>query len=498
MPYDQLTSQIGPLSEADPRELGVVLIESPAKAARRPYHKQKLAYVLANQRQFALEQAARGVAVRYEVADVGYRESLAVLGLQLGPMTMMEAAERELRVEIAPLVASGALSVVPHAGFLTNRRDFETAVGPTPPWRMDAFYRHVRGVTGILMDRGKPLGGKYSFDAENRRPWRGEPTPPTPPKFAADEVTREVGALVADHYASHPGELDLSTLPATLADAEATWQWALGQCLPHFGPFEDAMSTRSTSLFHTRISPLLNLHRLIPARVIEDVARREQLPLASREGFIRQILGWREFVRHVHVATDGFRGVTPPDLGATLPLPPAYWGAASGLACLDQVVSAVWREGYSHHITRLMVLSNLATLLAIDPRELTDWFWVAYVDAYDWVVEPNVLGMGTFALGELFTTKPYISGAAYIDKMSDYCGACAFDPKKSCPITRLYWSFLARHTERFAKNPRLAGPIASVRRRSLADRAEDARVFDLLRETLARGEVVRPAARPAS
>ena len=283
------------------------------------------------------------------------------------------------------------------------------------------------------------------------------------------------------------------------------------------------MSSRSSGLFHTRISALLNLHRLLPSRAIADVAGMT-LPLASQEGFIRQILGWREFVRHVHRATDGFRnlpggapsiaerpgdggyarwagkpwgeslrpagsgqaaagsdrnapeagdpegGATPSALGASEPLPPAFWGTLSGLTCLDRVVADVWAEGYSHHITRLMVLANLATLLDVSPRELTDWFWIAYTDAYDWVVEPNVLGMGTYAVGDLMTTKPYVSGAAYIARMSDYCDRCAFDPKTTCPITRLYWAFFARHEGRLQGQPTppvaAPGPAEAARRPS--------------------------------
>jgi deoxyribodipyrimidine photolyase-related protein len=234
------------------------------------------------------------------------------------------------------------------------------------------------------------------------------------------------------------------------------------------------------------------------------------LPLASQEGCIRQILGWREFVRHVHLATDGFRslpgsappiaehpgdgGAMPSVLGASGPLPPVFWGSPSGLACLDRVVGDVWAEGYSHHITRLMVLANLATLLDVSPRELTDWFWVAYTDAYDWVVEPNVLGMGTYAVGDLMTTKPYVSGAAYIARMSDYCEICAFDPTTTCPITRLYWAFLARHEMRLRDNPRLRLPLQALRKRPTARREEDAKTFQHVRATLAAGRTFSPQA----
>jgi deoxyribodipyrimidine photolyase-related protein len=484
VPYDQLSDGVGPLSNESPRELGIVLVESPWKGSRRPYHKQKLALVLANLRHFALAQAGRGVAVRHLVHDGPYRDALAPLVEELGPLRVQRPAERELREDLAPLVRDGALEEVPHEGWLTTRALFDQAFPEGPPYRMDAFYRIVRKETGILMENGKPLGGKYSHDAANRQPWKGDPPAPAPPRFPRDEIKEEVADLVASRFADHPGAVDLDGLPATDDDAETLWSWAREECLPRFGPYEDAMSVRSTGLFHTRISPLLNLHRLLPRRVLDDVLALD-LPLPSREGFVRQLLGWREFVRHVHDATDGFAGIPVPD-GAGLP--PAFWeGSPSGLFCLDRVVEDVWREGWSHHITRLMVLSNLATLLDLSPRELTDWFWTAYVDAYDWVVEPNVLGMGTYALGDLMTTKPYVSGAAYIDRMSDYCGSCRFHPKKSCPVTPLYWAYLARHREALRDNPRLFMPMNSLEKRPTAKRRGDATLFETAREVLARG-----------
>jgi deoxyribodipyrimidine photolyase-related protein len=364
---------------------------------------------------------------------------------------------------------------------------------------MDAFYRLVRRERDVRMEDGRPVGGKLSFDADNRQPYRGSPPAPMPPRFVADEITREVATLIEAHYPSHPGAVDLASLPATHADAEALWSWALRECLPWFGPFEDAMTRSSSGLFHARIAALLNLHRLLPARVLGD-ALAAPIPLASKEGFVRQILGWREFVRHVHRETDGFRRVpglesataSPSFLGAQRPLPAAYWGTPSGLACLDHVVSDVWREAYSHHITRLMVLGNLATLLDVSPRQLTDWFWVAYTDAYDWVVEPNVLGMATFAAGDIMTTKPYVAGAAYLDRMGDSCASCRFHPKKSCPITPLYWAFLGRHAERLADNQRMAVPLAALRKRPAARRAADATTFERVSAALGAGRAVTP------
>jgi deoxyribodipyrimidine photolyase-related protein len=185
-------------------------------------------------------------------------------------------------------------------------------------------------------------------------------------------------------------------------------------------------------------------------------------------------------------------GAAPSVLECETPLPSAYWGEKSGLACLDHVVSTVWEEGYSHHINRLMILSNLATLLDVRPRDLTDWFWIAYTDAYDWVVEPNVLGMGTYAVGELMMTKPYISGAAYINRMSDYCGACAFNPKTDCPITALYWAFLARHEPMLRHNPRLNMPYASLKKRSTGRRKKDRATYRTLRNALLAGRKLTP------
>jgi deoxyribodipyrimidine photolyase-related protein len=528
VPYDQLTDQIGPLSREDPKNLGIVLVETPWKAARRPYHKQKLALILANLRHFGLEQADRGLAIRHVVGDGPYATALEPLIPELGPLRVMRPAERELRADLRKLVDQKSLQFIPHEGWLSTSEQFKESDPKASPWKMDTFYRFIRRTTGLLMEGEKPVGGRYSFDAANRLPWHGKPASPEPPSFPRDPIKEEVGELIGRTFARHPGQLDLDALPATQADAERLWSWAKTECLPLFGPYEDAMSHRSRGLFHTRISSLLNIHRLLPSRVISDVADMK-LPLESKEGFIRQVLGWREFVHHVHESTDGFRnlpdgrmpvekapgdggyerwagkpwgsskkvkgpdgGAAPSALGCDTPLPPAYWGEKSGLACLDTVVSDVWAEGYSHHITRLMILSNLATLLDVRPRELTDWFWVAYTDAYDWVVEPNVLGMGTYALGGLMTTKPYVSGAAYINRMSDYCSLCAFNPKTDCPFISLYWAFLGRHEAVLKTNPRLMMPMASLGKRRPFRRKQDEEVYKRVREILEKGEKVKP------
>ena len=527
VPYDQLTDSVGPLSREPAHSLGIVVVECPDKAARRPYHQQKLALLLTNLRHFSLEQARRGVAVRHVVAS-SYAAALSPLAEELGGLSVMRPAERELRAELAPLVDAGKLTLLPHDGWLTTAEEFrESQAGP--PWRMDTFYRYVRRARGLLMQGGKPLGGRFSFDGENREPWPGDPPAPTLPTFVVDEVTEEVCGFVRTHLGHHPGTLSPSRLPASREDAAQVWRWALKECLPTFGPFEDAMSTRSRSLFHTQISSLLNLSRLSAHEVVADVLKAP-IALPSKEGFVRQILGWREYMHHVHDATDGFRvlaGVPQPEaagpgdggyarwrgepwkgapervsggdggslasyLGASRGVPPAYWGAPSGLHCLDNVVAGVWADGYSHHITRLMVLANIAMLLDLSPRELTDWFWVAYVDAYDWVVEPNVHAMGSFGVGDLLTTKPYVAGSAYIDRQSDFCASCRFDPKTTCPLPSLYWAYLGRHRDALTAIQRMRLPMAGEARRTPVQREHDEATFTHVSATLAEGRELHP------
>ena len=528
---DQLTCAVGPL--ATPGTHDVLLVESREWLSRRPYHVQRVAMILAHIRAFAHELAAEGHRVHVIRGDAPMvdlvREHLA--RGSAGPATAMEPAEREMRAEFAPLVGSGALQWVRNDMFLTTREEFLASAGR--PWKMDSFYRAVRKRTGILMDgAGAPVGGKLSFDAENRKPWKGSPAAPIPPRFdrPAETHSRGIRAAVrediAARFAHHPGTLDLDALPVTQREVEELWGWAKRECLPQFGPWEDAMSTRSRGLFHTRISPLLNMGRML-ARTLVDDALALDLSIQSAEGFVRQVIGWREFVRHVHGESDGFRtgafardgdpavspgdggyarwagepwrapvpapagvdgGGRPAAFGQRTPLPPAYWGKPSGMRCLDSVVADVWAEAWSHHITRLMVLGNIATLIDVSPRELADWFWVAYADAWDWVVEPNVLGMATFGAGGLMTTKPYVCGGAYIGRMSDYCKGCAFDPASDCPVTSLYWAYLERHEKHLDSNPRMWVVLKSMRNRAQERRSADAARFVALRDLLVRGE----------
>lgn len=514
VPYDRFTDRVGPIAEQDAKATCIVIVESTNKGHRRAYHKKKLVLLISNMRHFALEQAERGVKVVYHFSELSHGQALVQLQREqmIPELTTTVPAERELRVDLERAMSDGLkLTLVPDATWLSTTSDFTSVYGGYSPGKsyvMDRFYRRMRQQTGILMKGAKPVGGKFSFDADNRNPWRGDPPVPPMPEFEPDEVTREVIEMVSSTYSSHFGSIAGFNLPVTQRDCDRMWRHVLEHMLPHFGPFEDAMRDDEPNLFHSRVSALVNLGRLLPADLVRDVeqaANRGAIPLASAEGFIRQLLGWREFMRHIHQQTDGYRlidvphekgkprstaaepliGAAPAALQASLPLPAAYWGVKSGLHCLDTVVEQVVNDGWSHHITRLMVLSNLATLCGFSARELTDWFWIAYVDAYDWVVEPNVLGMGTYADGGVTATKPYVSGAAYINRMSNYCGHCRFDPKKatgqdSCPFTALYWTFLERNRDALGGNFRLQMPYRTLDRKphgelvQLRQRAEGA------------------------
>ena len=520
IPYDRFTDRTGPLAEQPAAETSIVIVESTAKAHRRPYHKKKLVLLISNMRHFALEQATRGVHVLYHFSPRSHGQALRELqrDQSLPELTVTEPAERELRLDLAQAQREGLrLRVVPDPAWLSTTQDFLDVYGPFRQGRsyvMDRFYRHMRQQTGILMQNAKPVGGQFSFDADNRNPYRNEVPIPTPPTFSPDDITAEVIEYIAETYPHHFGEITNFDLPCTQADCDLFWQFALDQLMPHFGRFEDAMRDDHAQLFHSRTSAYVNLARLLPQQLVHDVADRAQqglLPLASAEGFIRQLLGWREFMRHIHQQTEGYRllsvptephprpqetspdateptdpyqpattdpsqqpdpyaGARPSFLRADRPLPAAYWGVKSGLHCLDTVVAGVVQDGWSHHIPRLMVLSNLAMLCGYSPRELTDWFWFAYVDAYDWVVEPNVLGMSTYADGGLTATKPYVSGAAYINRMSNFCPNCRYDPKKSltseaCPFTALYWTFLERNQDLLGSNPRLRMPYNTLHKK---------------------------------
>jgi deoxyribodipyrimidine photolyase-related protein len=490
---DQLTRVVGPLAGADPAATTVLLVESEAWARRRPYHRQKLVLVWSAMRHFAAEAAAAGFDVAYRRA-AAFEDGLAAhLAEHPGAtIEVMEPADHGVAEATRGAVeaAGGRLAVVPNALWLSDAASFDAWTDGRRELRLDAWYRAERRRTGWLMvDRAgrparpgdpaaRPLGGAWSFDAENRRvPPPGHRFPP-PPAFEPDAITREVLAEVAVRFPDHPGSIDAFAWPVTRADALAALDDFVARRLPEFGPYEDALVDGERVLAHSLLSVALNLGLLTAAEACAAVlasAGRADVPLASVEGFVRQLLGWRELLRHVYRREmPGLRSANA--LGHEAPLPAFYWTGETRMRCLGEAVRQVVATGHTHHIQRLMVLGSFALLAGVEPGAVNDWFLEMYVDAFDWVVTPNVIGMSQFATGGTFTSKPYVSGGAYLDRMGDHCTRCPYDPRLStgpdaCPFTTLYWDFVDRHADRFAANPRMATIIAAWRRRDGAAQA---------------------------
>lgn len=502
---DQLTRVVGLLAGADPGSTTVLLIESDAWARRRPYHRQKLVLVWSAMRHFAAEATEVGFTVAH-LRAVAFEDGLAqhLADHPGATIELMEPADHGVVdvIRAAVQAAGGRLAVVPNALWLSEAAAFDAWAAGRRELRLDTWYRTERRRTGWLMEdpaggpgrpgdpAARPTGGAWSFDADNRRvPPPGHRFPP-PPTFLPDAITREVLADVDARFPDHPGGLEGFGWPVTRTDALAALADFVGHRLPDFGPYEDALVDGERVLAHSLLSVPLNLGLLTAAEVCAAVlaaAGRVDVSLASVEGFIRQLLGWREFLHHVY--RRDMPGLSAANvLGHGAALPAFYWTGETRMRCVGEAVRQVVATGHTHHIQRLMVLGSFALLAAVEPAAVNDWFLEMYVDAYDWVVTPNVIGMSQFATGGTFTSKPYVSGGAYIDRMGDHCDRCVYDPRLStgpdtCPFTTLYWDFVDRHADRFAANPRMAAIVAAWRRRdeaarsAIRDRAEDVRAM---------------------
>jgi deoxyribodipyrimidine photolyase-related protein len=321
----------------------------------------------------------------------------------------------------------------------------------------------MRRATGWLMSRGKPIGGSWNFDRENRKALPKRIKLPEPPRFAPDAETQAVLSLVEARFADHFGDLHSFEWAVTREQALAALEHFVDACLPRFGDYQDAMKSGSESLFHSVISPYLNIGLLDPREVcLAALAAFEKgaAPLPAVEGFVRQILGWREFVR-------GIYWLKAPDYGrsnffeAHRALPGFFWTAETEMNCLRQTIETTQRRAYAHHIQRLMITGNFALLAGIEPAQVEEWYLIVYADAFEWVELPNTHGMALFADGGLLGSKPYAASGSYINRMSDYCAGCCYDPKvrlgdKACPFNFLYWNFLIAQRSRLARNPRMA------------------------------------------
>ena len=480
---DQLSHQLASLRDVDMEDAVVLMMEVAEETTYVRHHQRKIALILSAMRHFAAELRAAGWTVDYIRLDdpdnagsftgevrraVERHGATSIRIVEPGEWRVQSAIDgwaRQCRVRV---------DVLSDDRFVCSILEFQTWAQARDGLVMEFFYRDMRRKTGLLMGAdGKPEGGQWNLDKDNRAPPRRGINYPEPMHFTPDETTGEVMALVAARFGEHFGRLANFGLPVTAAQATRALNHFIRTALPDFGTYQDAMVTGQDWLFHSWLSPALNLGLLTPLQVATAAAEAYHngtVPLNAAEGFIRQIIGWREYVR-------GYYWLEMPEVGqanaleATLPLPDFYWTGETDMLCMAEAIRNTRDNGYAHHIQRLMVLGNFAMLAGVRPQDVADWFLVVYVDAYEWVELPNVIGMSQHADGGRLATKPYAGGGAYINRMSDHCARCRYDVKQktgpdACPFNALYWDFLARHERRFRRNRRMTQMYANWDRMS--------------------------------
>ncbi len=468
---DQLSVGLASLAQAEKANSVVLMMEVATEATYVRHHQKKIAFLFSAMRHFAGELRARGWTVDYVALDdrgntQDFAGEVTRAAARHAATSLVTVEAGEWRV-LASQQAWGALagvacSVLSDDRFLISRSEFADWAKGRKRLVMEDFYRMMRRRTGLLMAGDEPAGGRWNYDTENRKPPAKGMRYPAVPKFAPDSVSADVLALVATRFGDHFGDLDGFCHAVTRADALATLDDFITHRLALFGDFQDAMVDGEDQLFHSQLSPLINCGLLLPQEVCTAAMAAWQtgaVPLNAAEGFIRQILGWREYVRGIHwIAGPDY--ATRNHLAATRDLPAFYWTGDTDMRCLSQAIAATRRNAHAHHIQRLMILGNFAMLIGADPVQVHEWFLAVYDDAYEWVETPNVIGMSQFADGGLMGSKPYAAGGAYINRMSNHCRPCRYDVKQrtgpnACPFNSLYWDFLARNRPALGGNQRL-------------------------------------------
>jgi deoxyribodipyrimidine photolyase-related protein len=470
-----LGDQLNPLHswfKAPQSDVVYVLMEVRQETDYVLHHAQKIIAIFAAMRDFARHLAQAGHRVHYlAIDDPANQPTMAdnlaslIAHYQVTGFDYQEPDEHRLDAQLAGFANTLAIlgTSVSSEHFYTERDEAATLFAGRTQWLMETFYRHMRVRHRVLMDTAnKPLGGQWNFDADNRKAWPG--FPPEPADLRTPHDHSALWAVIVKSGVKSFGEPNATRLawPLNRAEALAQLDGFIEHVLPHFGDFQDAMSAKAWRLFHSLLSFALNVKMLSPQEVVgraEAAGRIGHAPLAAAEGFIRQILGWREYVRGFYWAhKPGYehRNV----LGHTLPLPGWFWTGETKMRCMAAALGQSLQQAHAHHIQRLMVIGNFALLAGINPYELHRWYLGVYIDAFEWVELPNTVGMSQFADGGLLATKPYVSSAAYIDRMSDYCKGCHYDKKqregeRACPFNALYWDFHLRHKDKLARNPRI-------------------------------------------
>ena len=470
---DQLDHDAALLKACDRQRDLILMIEARKESERVWSHKARTTLFLSAMRHYAAWLEEQGHRVDYvrigrpEAASFGSALEAAIARNRPRRVRMVEAGEYGTQDEIDRACEAAGVAVEHHTDthFLCSREEFAAWRDSRKTLVMEHFYRYMRKRHDVLMQDGKPSGGKWNFDQKNRTSFgrAGPGMIPAVPQFEPDTLTIEAMDDVERHFPKNPGRLERFAWPVTRAQALVMLDDFVDNRLAAFGPFQDAMWQDETLLHHSGISAALNLKLLSPREVIAAVVaayEAQKAPLQSVEGFVRQILGWREFVRGVYWTE--MPGYTERNaLQATQALPDFYWNGDTDMQCLRSTIQQTLETGYAHHIQRLMVTGLFALLLGVRPQEVHAWYLAMYIDAVEWVEAPNTLGMSQYADGGLLASKPYAASGRYIQRMSNYCAGCRYAPDKSdgedaCPFTTLYWDFLLRHQARFSAHPRAA------------------------------------------
>jgi deoxyribodipyrimidine photolyase-related protein len=493
---DQLSLNLVSLRDADKSQDVVLMVEVADEATYVRHHKQKLAFVFSAMRHFAKELTAQGFIVDYVKLDDP--QNTGCFGGELQRALARQEFERVVIVEPGEWrvwqmmldwreTLGVQIDILEDDRFYSSREEFAVWAGSRKTYRMEFFYREMRRKTGLLMDGDKPEGGEWNYDAQNRKTLPASVHIPKRTRFEPDTITLAVLEMVERRYDNHFGDLRPFGWGVTREDALEALQHFIDVCLPNFGDFQDAMKQGSDFMYHSLISPYLNIGLLGAREVCEraqNAYKKGLAPLNAVEGFIRQILGWREFVRGLYWH-EMPKYKSSNALNAKRRLPSFFWTGETDLNCLRQTIESTRKNAYAHHIQRLMITGNFALLAGITPAEIEEWYLLVYLDAYEWVELPNVHGMVMWADGGLLASKPYAASGAYIDRMSDYCKNCQYDPKiksgsKACPFNALYWNFLIENESILKGNPRMAMPYVNLSKMTLERRAEivsDATLF---------------------
>ncbi|MEZ5571018.1 MAG: cryptochrome/photolyase family protein [Halioglobus sp.] len=481
---DQLTPGRGALKDAVPGRDVVVMAEVSSEARYVPHNRHKIVLLFSAMRHFRDELRALGFTVHYfSYTNQGPTTLLQAVQTILRQcdvteLRCCEPGEYRLLSELQQWALPIPVRLIADERFLCTRDAFASWAQGRKQLRMEYFYREMRKQYQLLLDdRGGPQGGRWNYDADNRHGWRSQETIPPRPPVILDEITKEVMALVSREFPEHPGDLEQFYLAVTREEANLHFRWFLDNGLRHFGTYQDAMADDSPWLFHSLVSMYLNIGLLDPldvCRQVEEAWRRGRCELSAAEGFIRQVLGWREYVRGVYwLSMPGYAERNA--LQAQRPLPPWFWTGATDMRCLHVAIRQTLDLGYAHHIQRLMVIGNFALLAGLHVKSVCDWYLAVYVDAFEWVELPNTLGMALYADDGLMASKPYAASGKYIQRQGDHCKACRYSPGKTtgddaCPYNSLYWRFVHRHQDALKGNPRMSLVLKNWERKTAGEK----------------------------